>query len=450
MPEDLNIVLIMSDEHRGDFLGTGAKSDLATPSLDALIERGMNFEKAYCTSPLCMPTRAALLSGKYPSTIGCHFTEVVLDKCYTLAEHLAQHGWHTCSIGKMHLFGETAEQLFGFRERRMRYLYQTHDDYAAVAGEEVCQAYLGVHKAFDKRCYNHTLSGSEIPLEMHFDTLVANEAVDFFNRNKDRRFFVEIGIEKPHPVWFPPTEFIERVDPARMLLPERWQEPSQDVPTRRIVWQNKFLNMGWTEEEAKNAMAAYTASVTYIDWAIGRILKGLEDAGLAEKTLVIFTADHGESLFDHGMLQKHCGLEGAIRIPFIAAGPGVKQGETCTDGLAEITDLFPTFCEYLDVPMPGGLHGESLVPTFGGDEPPKKEIAIAEYFHPGHNEEGYSPERIARSLDWKYIDNDGQGDELYDETADPGEFNNLVDLPEYADKLEEMKVKLAARVDAWD
>jgi len=221
------------------------------------------------------------------------------------------------------------------------------------------------------------------------------------------------------------------------------------VPQRRKDWQKKFLDIGFVEEEARNARAAYIASVNYVDWVVGRILEGLREAGLADRTLVVYTSDHGEMCFDHGLLQKHCGYEPAIYIPFIVAGPGVERIGAYDEGLAELTDLYPTFCEYLGLPVPEGLHGESLLGALSGGAPPRKEVAVCEYFHNGHTSDGKYPERVARSRDWKYIDNVGEMPELYDEVNDPGELDNLADKPEYQDRLEDMRNKLAERMAAW-
>jgi len=453
MAHDLNVLLLISDQHRGDFVGAAAQPELNTPNMDGLAENGASFTRAYCPSPLCVPSRAALLAGKFPAAIGSSWQEEVLQNHLTLPQHLRNNGFYTGHIGKGHLMGETKEHLFGFDERRMRYLYQTYEDYAAAADEETCRTYLGITDGcdggYDWGCYNPELTGSRIPLEFHFDTLVADETLAFFGRNRHRRWFLQVGIEKPHPVWYPPSEFTRAVNPEQVLLPEGWRQTPAKVPKRRLEFRQHFVDLGYTDKDARGAKAAYIASINYVDWVVGRIVGGLKEAGLAEKTLVIYTSDHGDNCFEHGLLQKHCGYEGAIHIPLIVAGPGVKRNGICDGGLAELTDLYPTICEYLDVPIPEGLHGESLMPTLSGGDPPQKEIAVSVFYHEGWKYGLKYPEWVGRTLDWKYIDNPEDIPELYDEVNDPGELHNLADEAAHQDRLTDLKQKLARRISSW-
>lgn len=462
MNEYRNIVFIISDQHRGNFLGfRGTEPQLQTPNLDRLAADGVSFDRAYTQCPLCVPSRASLLTGKYPSTIGSAWAEKVIQNHLTLAQHLTDHGYHTGHIGKGHLMGETEEQLFGFQERRMRFLYQTYEDYAEAASQEIAEAYLGVKDGWDKRSYNYLYEKSPIPSELHFDTLVVDEAEMFIKRNRGRKFYLQLGIEKPHPEWYPPDEYLPTVSPDAVSLPDNWQTRVDNVPERRKEQQEVYLEMGlrdqangykrlttggFSEQEAKNAKAAYLASINYVDWLIGRVRKALEENGIADNTLIVYSADHGDLCFDHGMLQKHCGYEGAINVPLIFAGPGVQSIGRYQDGLAELLDLYPTFCDYLGVPQPEGLQGESLVPTLTSKTPPQKKVAISEFFHQGHVHGLEFPERAVRSQNWKYINNGELMEELYDEINDPMENRNLSTRPEYRDQVKSLHKQLQQRI----
>jgi len=457
IPKDMNVVFILSDQHRSDFLGArGVHEQLRTPNLDRLCKNGISFTNAYTSCGLCVPARPALLAGKYPSSVGFpDKRKNTLDDQATIPRHLGAHGYYTGHFGKGHLLGETKENLFGFHERGMRYLYQTDADYAAIAGKDVCQWYLkanvGCHSANDKRCYNSNYIKSKIPGRLHFDTLVVDAVLDFFERNKNRKFYVQVGIEKPHPYWYPPTKFTDAVDPGRIKLPENWRRPLENVPKRRILrqqaeWSTGYLTPdrkplpghdGWTVQEAKNAIAAYLACINYVDSEVGRIIAGLKKLGLLEKTLIVYSSDHGDFCQDHGMTQKHCCLEPAINIPMIFYGPGVRKTGLYDKGLAEHADLYPTFCDYLGIPKPAGIFGESLLPTITQGSAPKKQVAYMEYFR--------NPETAVRSLEYKYIENLDDIDELYDMVNDPQENVNLADKPKYQHVLRDMKTQLANR-----
>ncbi|AQQ70507.1 Arylsulfatase [Limihaloglobus sulfuriphilus] len=480
IPEDVNILFILSDQHRGDFLGNrGRQTQLKTPYLDMLAENGIGFNRGYTACPLCVPARPAYLTGKYPSGYGLTEREgkgkwhyrVVLDKQYTLPEHLHKHGYHTANFGKAHLVGETEEQLFGFQEREIGFTYD-NEDYRKATSEAIVTEYLengsGGYGG-GKEAYNTEYLASRVDYHAHFDTIVVDRALDFMKRNKGRKWYLQVGLEKPHPTLYPPVEFINDVDPSKVVIPENWDQFfGDDIPARKRNKQRNNMNKGyyetykdpetgewsrrlrpesrgWTEKDVRNAVAAYIACINYVDHEIGRLLHGLKELGQLDKTLIVYASDHGEMCLDHGMVQKTCLQEGAINVPIILCGPGVKKTGPFDRGPAELTDLFPTYCDYLGIETPDGLAGRSLIETLKEGKIPDKDIAYCEYFWDSNNKNQRGWERAVVSRRWKYIDNGEFEPELYDLEQDPGENKNLAFDPKYSSILEQMREKMNKR-----
>jgi len=479
--DDANILFIMSDQHRGDYLtGRGVQPELRTPNMDMLADHGVSYTRSYTACPLCVPARAAYLTGKYPSALrylddagrASNWRRArVLDGEYTIPMHLARHGYYTGHIGKGHLRGETPDHLFGFHERAMGFVTD-NDDYRAATSEQIAVEYWqnGTgHYGGGKEAYNSEYRSSHIDYAAHFDTLTVDRALDFLHRHRDRKWYLQIGIEKPHPTLYPPRRFMEQVNPSNVRLPDNWDRVLEDnVPERKRQRQREQMNYsiqelhrdpstgewaprdrpgtrGWSERDVRNALAAYIASVNYIDHEIGRLLQGLRREGLLDKTLVVYTSDHGDMCLDHGMVQKHCCFEGAINVPMIFCGPGVQPQGAVGEGLVEWNDLFPTYCGYLGIERPDGLCGEDLTRAITQGELPQKPIACVEYYWDlvGADHEGW--ECAAVSERWKYIDNGRFPDELYDLADDPGENRNLAQQTEHRATVEQIRQALRAR-----
>ncbi|AQQ70506.1 Arylsulfatase [Limihaloglobus sulfuriphilus] len=474
IPEDVNILFIISDQHRGDFLGNrGIQPELKTPYLDMLSENGICFRRAYTACPLCIPARPAYLTSKYPSNLGMgdrkgkwHYFNA-LENQYTLPAHLNKYGYHTGHLGKSHLIGESEEQLFGFQERKIGFTYD-NQDYRAATSEEIATEYLengtGGYGG-GKETYNSEYIPSRIDYHAHFDTIVVDHALEFMNRNKGNKWYLQVGLEKPHPTLYPPISFMKDVNPDNVVIPKNWNKVfGDDMPERKRWSQQNNMNQGfnemyknpetgewarrirpesrgWTEQDVRNTVAAYIACINYVDHEIGRLLNGLARMGLLDKTLVVYTSDHGEQCLDHGMIQKKCMFEGSINIPMILCGPGIKKTGIFTDGLVEHVDLFPTYCAYLGIEEPEGLVGENFTPTLK-EALPAKDYAYSEYFWDFSDENRRDWERALVGKRWKYVNNGKFEPELYDYENDPGENNNLAFDPKYQEVLEKMREEM--------
>ena len=253
--------------------------------------------------------------------------------------------------------------------------------------------------------------------------------IGFLQERRDKPFFIWCGLEKPHPEWTAPPRFHAMHHPDDMPLPATYREQRTDLPP---IMGRRFRPHGeahgafappgqQTDEEeerlVRGATAAYHATVSYLDWNIGRILACPDRQGLRDDTLMVYTSDHGDNLFEHGLVQKHCFFEGAVRVPLLFSQPSLRQGAV-RQRIANLVDILPTLLELADIATPDSLEGQSLVPTMAGADA-LQGTAISDFYEFG------VPERMIRTPEWKYVYSHGDGDQLYDMVNDPAETRNL-------------------------
>jgi len=431
-----NILLILSDQHRSDAMGCAGHRLVQTPHLDRLAAEGCRFETAYCQSPLCGPSRSSILTGLYPHTCRA-FTHgsFPLADLPTMASVFREAGYRTGGFGKMHVLGETRERDLGFEERGMRFYTYHFEDYIREVGRETVKKYARYIDNDLERyqdVYNPSHQPIDLPDEALFDHLVVERALDFLDRGDERPFFLWVGLEKPHTDWYAPKRFHDRYDPAAVELPSTLNETREDMPQEWFA--STRQRTCFTEGEIRNAIAAYYANVSYMDGQVGRVLAKLEAGGRSGDTLVIYASDHGEMLFEHGMVQKHNFFEGSVRVPLILRKPGCFEGGTLRTDTARLLDLFPTMGEVTGVAVPGTLEGSSLV----GETDTAGTAAMAEFYDWGY------PERMIREGRWKYIESTGRPAQLYDLENDPQETRNRAGEPGTAAIVAALRTRLLA------
>jgi choline-sulfatase len=435
-----NILLIVSDQHRADAMGCAGHPIVRTPHLDRLAAEGARFETTYSQSPLCLPSRASFMTGRFPHTCRA-FTHRHYDlpEIPTIASHLRAAGYRTGGFGKMHIHGETRERDLGFDERGMRLYTYNFADYREVVGQEGVlkyARYMDPKLARFQETYNPTNAPVDLPDELLFDHLVVDKSLEFLSRQSaEQPFFLYAGIEKPHSDWFAPQRFHDLYDPAKMPLPPTLNESREDMPSE--WWSSTRQSHCFYGDEIAHCIAAYYANVTYADEQIGRLLDALDRSGQADNTLVIYTSDHGEMLFEHGMVQKHNFFEGSVRVPMIVRQPGTILAGSVRHDTASLLDLFPTICDATELTPPAGLEGRSLL-----SPPPDADIpAFSEFYTWGF------PERMIRLGRWKYIHSEGRICQLYDLETDPQESHNLINDPDFADILASLRQRV---LDGWE
>jgi choline-sulfatase len=445
MTGDYNVLFIISDQHRRGNAGCYGNSLIKTPNLDRFAEDGIRFNQAYCPSPLCGPSRSAIMTGAHCHTCRglTHTQPLPIRDMPTMGSIFRDAGYTTGSIGKVHIKGENDKRDLGFDERALRYYTYGLKDYIEAVGRKRVGEYVSHHgnsgpDAPKRDHYNPENRPVNLERKYCFDDLVVDRSIEFMDRNRNNRFCLWAGLEKPHPEWYAPEEFHKLYKPEDMPVPGTIYEPSENVP--EIIRRRQKVAERYTEDQIRNIMAAYYANVSYLDDNIGRLLKALESLDLDKRTIVVYTSDHGDMLFEHGMLQKHCFFEGAVTVPFLIRHPQISGGHS-NDSLVSLIDILPTMLDLTGVGIPDSVEGESLVPLLESGKGRTDNAVFSEFYKWGY------AERMVRKDNWKYIHSEGQPSQLYDLDNDPVEVNNLASDQNHAEVCERLE---EAIMDDWE
>ncbi len=440
----MNILFIISDQHQWRYTGHGGHPVVQTPHLDQLAAQGVRFTDAYCQSPLCGPSRASVMTGLYPHTNRqyTHGGFPLPEAMPTLGTVFRQAGYATGAIGKVHVLGETRERDLGFDDRQMRLYTYNFADYIAAIGEEAVNRYATYRTPLPRfqTVYNPTNSPVELRDDEMFDHLVVERCIEFMTANQEQPFILWAGLEKPHTDWTAPARYHAMYEPREMVLPPTVGEDRTDMPN---AWYAS-TRQSWCfdADEIRHCLAAYCANVTYLDDQVGRLLGTLDRLGLTEDTLVVYTTDHGEMAFDHGMVQKQNFFEESVRVPLLCRLPKGARAGTVQTGPVELLDLFPTFCELTGVTAPTALDGRSLVAALRTGAPLDAQRPVfSEYYEWG------LPERMVRQGAWKYMHAEGDACQLYNLADDPRETRNLIADPACQAQAERLR---ACVLDGWE
>lgn len=368
-----NIILITSDQLRPYELGCYGGREIATPNIDRLAARGTVWETAISNFPVCMPARSIMMSGQMNRTATGGKTNVSHGgrpgdftmpeypypgrphlKDPTLPELLRDAGYHTAAIGKWHIHSWPDD--IGF------------DDYLIPR----------VHHAHTAQTYTRN-GGPEFCAPGYSVDFEAGEVETFLtdNARSEKPFFLYYNISPPHcPVADVPEEFLRLYDPDALTLRENTDEAAikdKDYWYRVYRWDFRYYShrLPHTLElpqgyDLRALAAEYFGAVTWMDRAVGRILNAVAAAGLEEDTLIVFTADHGENLGSHGLVQKGTENDESICIPLVMAGPGVTAGHRVAGSVASLVDLAPSFLAAAGQGAPDHMHGASLMGEAAG------------------------------------------------------------------------------------
>lgn len=444
MSRQPNIVFIITDQQRFDTVAALGADHMITPNLDQLAKRGTAFENMYITSPSCAPSRASLFTGTYPHTNGVFRNDEPWQYCWV--KDLAEAGYRTVNIGKMHTM--PIEGAFGFHERHVTENKDRDHPNLPFYLDNWDKAFFlrGVEKPSRvtqrrKDDYGEQL-GAWIWEEeeiLHPDVFTCQMAKWWLERyTGDGPFFLQVGIPGPHPPYDPTQEYLDMYN--NRDLPEVIPADPQLQP-EALKGLRKFM-LGEdadgvvhlpdpTAEQSRRQRAHYYANVTMIDKQVGEILEALQARGALEHTIVVFTSDHGDALGDHGHSQKWNMYQSTVQVPAFVSGPGIPQGRVVSDNVA-LFDLGPTILDWAGAQVPGWMEAQSLTPYFTEASPPARTRVFAEH----SNDALLTGTRLMTMvLDGKiklvhFVDSDeGQ---LFDLDNDPKEQINLWDDPSYA------------------
>ena len=431
----------MSDDLNSALSGFG-HPQCKTPRLDALAKRGVRFENMHCQYPVCGSSRASLMTGLYPYTNGMLGNGGNLRKnlpnVVTLSQLFRNNGYHAGRVSKIYHMGIPFEIIAGTAD---------HDD--APSWDETVNIKAPEQNAPGERTEwspkdksSQTFTGVEASTGdfEHADGMAADAAIEFLKQNKDKPFFLGCGFVRPHVPLVAPSKYFDSYDRDAMVAPEVPKEDLEDVP--KIIRNYKSIDRyGVTPELHKGLLEAYYASISYMDEQVGRVLEALDELGLRENTIVIFSSDHGYLLGHHHKFQKQHLFEESTRVPFILSVPWMKKSHGhASNKITELVDLYPTLAELAELTPPANLQGQSLLPLL--KNPTTKEWSKDLAFSISR-----SGGESIRTSKWRFTHwgFGAKGEELYDLKNDPKEFTNLARDPNYSGRLNQLKARLKTK-----
>lgn len=424
-----NILLIITDQHRADHLGCYGNRVVRTPNIDRLAAKGVAFDRFYVATPVCMPNRSTLMTGRMPSLHGVRSNGIPLSlEATVFTEMLRASGYRTAMIGKSHLqnmldapalvaasdkppagFEEARhERLTGplyDQERKSRWEDSAHEmrlPYYGFEHVELCDEHADLTFGHYSRWLAERTSTAErlrgrmnampdarivapqawrtrVPEELYSTSYIAERTEAFLAAQAGAKapFFLKCSFPDPHHPFTPPGRYWDMYDPEEIAAPVTCRPPGDDAPPH-VKWLHAERRSGKANldtprvvainaDEARQAIALTYGMITMIDDAVGRILGALERHGLADDTVVIFTSDHGDFMGDHGLLFKHpLHYQGLIRVPFVWAEPGARAARR-SEALAGTLDIARTVLARAGIAPSHGMQGRSLLPDVAGE-----------------------------------------------------------------------------------
>ena len=489
-----NIAFIMCDQLRWDYLSCYGHPHLETPNIDRLARDGMRFDRAYVQSPICGPSRMSFYTGRYVSSHGSTWNGFPLPVGeMTLGDYLRPEGWTCGLVGKTHMRADTdgmerlgipAESVIGVHVRECGFTPFERDDGLHPGGdyapEPAYNAYLRAHgfggenpwhdwaNAAEDPQTGELLSGwhmenanlpARIPAEHSETAYMTNRAMDFVRQNSDTPWCLHLSYIKPHWPYIAPAPY-HAMYGAGDILPVRRSEDERrhTHPVHAAFMEHRDSRAFARDEVRQRVVPAYMGLIRQIDDELGRFFDFLRDTGEWDRTLIVFTSDHGDYLGDHWLGEKELFHECSVRVPLIVRDPSAAadnaRGRAC-DALVEAIDLVPTFLDYAGGhAQPHRLEGLSLRTAIETGTVPSgwRDAVISEYDYAMRGAArtlGVSPKDARTYMvhdgRWKYLFHEGFRPQLFDLAADPDEFTDLGTDPAHGD----VRARLHERLFLW-
>jgi len=437
-----NILWICPDMQRFDTIEGLNNEHIHTPNIRKLMSESVTLTHTYVQNPVCSPSRASFLTGRYPHTTGLRALGQRIRPDEQLVTRMLSDAGYACGLsGKLHL-----SPTFGGRlEDRIDDGYSvfdwSHDISNLWPGHNMWRVWLNEQgvKWPDAPKGKEALAWG-VPIDPKYTQTAwcSDKAIQFIRGQREfNPWLMSVNIYQPHAPYWPTEEYLSRYNAADMPSPnyrkgELSNKPVyQQVDHRAATGGHDISFVNTTDLEHRKMKAAYYAMIEQVDTEVGRMLRALEDTGQADNTIVIYMSDHGEMLGDHGMFLKGPYFyEGAIRVPMIIRWPGRYKAGLKSDALIEMVDLAPTLLEAAGIPMPVGMQGRSLTPLLTGRTTKQRDSIYCEYFD---SLALYDPPPMAvcvRTNEYKMVFYQKLPvGELYDLNTDPNETDNLWDAP---------------------
>lgn len=444
----MNVLLFLMDACQAEALE--ADSPCLTPNFQRLSERGLRFNRAYCPSPTCSPSRASLMTGLLPHNHGVLEVEHGRDEdqCVLRRDHphwaqrLSGAGYLTGYFGKWHIERSNRLEEFGWQQYQVKGAAHHSGLGAGIEPSaqniELDPVLTRYHRGPEG--YNDILhyGVTDVPPAERYPAFTVSQAMEFISGAGENPWCTVASFSEPNEALVVSRETFEKYDTASLPLPENLRDPFENSPN----WYKRCAKVGarLSDDEWRMARACYYGRITELDEQFGRLLDQLEESGRLDDTLVIVTADHGRYVGAHGFDAHNFGpFEEIYRIPLLMAGPGVVAGKEC-NSLVGLHDLCPTlldFCGAEGIDVPDSISFASLL---GGVKEPTRETLYAE----NHGTRFSMTQRILWDGDWKFVFNGFDFDELYNLSEDPRELQNRIDDPDQSDRSRSMMAKV------WD
>ena len=498
-----NFLFIITDQQRADWLGCYGHPVLKTPNIDSIAARGTVFENFHVASPVCMPNRASLLTGRYPSLHGLRYNGCTLPtNTNTFVNVLADAGYHTAAIGKSHLqpftamapMGKTAEEIGEMPEAwqvervkdyeeepanyqgatrydiKLPYYGYQHVDMVTSHGDQ-CGGHYGqwfkenapdwkaLHDPENQLAHDYSCPQAyrtPIPEDLYPTAYIRDRAIDYITSCADENapFFTFVSFPDPHHPFNPPGKYWDMYNPNDFEVSLPYDAHKNPTPPMQWLHKNWKGDGGQTtpqtammldDQQIKEAMALTAGMMAFIDDAVGDIIAALEVSGQLDNTVICYNADHGDYMGDYNML-----LKGALpfrsitRVPFIWSDPDARR-QTRSDALCSTVDLAATILDRAGLKPFNGNQGQSFLPAIKAQDGLRHE-ALIEY-NDGGKRLGFEEPARVRSLvtaEWRLtIYRDQDWGELYDLKADPNETDNLWDTADHQDTRAHLTNRLA-------
>jgi len=441
-----NVLFIIADDLTATAISSYGNSVSRTPNIDGLAGEGTRYSRTYSQYPVCGPSRASLLFGYYPNATNTYGyvsgREQVGPTRKSLPQLFKVNGYYTARVSKIYHMGvpidiETGsngeDDAASWTER----FNSPGPEWKAEGVAELVQnnPYGDLPRKGGNVMTIVKAKGDDL---VHSDGKTAEKASELIRKHKDNPFFLAVGFVRPHVPFVAPQDYFKPYPYEQTVLPPKVENDWDDIPERGINYVTS-VNAQMSEEQEKKAVAAYYASVAYMDAQVGKVLNTLKEEGLADNTIVIFTSDHGFHLGEHRFWMKVSLHEESVRVPLIIKVPG-KAPATC-ESFAELLDLYPTIAELAGLDYSENLQGKSLASTLDNPERTVRDMAFSV------TQGGRS--FLVRTDKWAFIQYDedaGGGMELFDMETDPKQYNNLAHNPHYADVVLEMQVRLKTKL----
>lgn len=444
--QKFNVLFIISDDLTSTALSCYGNTVCKTPNIDRLAERGTRFTRAYCQGTYCGPSRASFMSGYYPhatGVLGYKSPRPKIGDRATWSQHFKNNGYYTARVSKIFHMGvpigieqgsNGADDEASWTER---FNSKGPEWKAPGEGETLQNNPDGKKPAVGGNTFVVVeADGDDL---VHSDGKTAKKAVELIHRHKDKPFWLGVGFVRPHVPFVAPRSYYRPFKPySKMVLPPKIEGDWDDIPKPGINYCTS-QNMKMDIRRQKKSIGGYYASVAYMDAQVGKVISALDEAGLRDKTIIIFTSDHGFHLGEHDFWAKVSLLDESSQVPLIISVPG-KKPAVC-HSLTELLDLYPTISSLCELPKQPHLQGKDISKMLDDPKHTVREAA----FSVAPFRQGF----LLREDDWSYIqygEDASKGIELFDVRKDPKQYTNLAKDTAYEKVVKRFKNQMALKL----